>query len=147
MGTVQDGTPDGPKLHSIIVDPRDPRHLYLAMSGGGLWLLMLGGSPYYIVSGIAYVVSSVLLWRRRPTGAWLAVAVFAATVAWALWEVGFNYWALFPRVLLPAGLAPSPQPKMKASDNTDKPKQSRFMEFLRSGCQRIMKNILRIDIH
>ena len=24
MGTVQDGTPDGPKLHSIIVDPRDP---------------------------------------------------------------------------------------------------------------------------
>ncbi|MCK7576713.1 MAG: glycosyl hydrolase [Chromatiales bacterium] len=24
MGTVQDGTPDGPKMHSIIVDPRDP---------------------------------------------------------------------------------------------------------------------------
>ena len=24
MGAVQDGTPDGPKLHSILVDPRDP---------------------------------------------------------------------------------------------------------------------------
>jgi len=36
MGTVQDGTPDGPKLHSIIVDPRDPAHLYLGMSGGGV---------------------------------------------------------------------------------------------------------------
>jgi hypothetical protein len=36
MGTVQDGTPDGPKLHSIIVDPRDPSHLYFAMSGGGV---------------------------------------------------------------------------------------------------------------
>jgi photosystem II stability/assembly factor-like uncharacterized protein len=36
MGSVQDGTPDGPKLHSIIVDPRDPRHLYFAMSGGGV---------------------------------------------------------------------------------------------------------------
>ena len=36
MGTVQDGTPDGPKLHSIIVDPRDGRHLYIAMSGGGV---------------------------------------------------------------------------------------------------------------
>ena len=24
MGSVQDGTPDGPKMHSIIVDPRDP---------------------------------------------------------------------------------------------------------------------------
>src|SRR5262245_61237740 len=31
MGTVQDGTPDGPKLHSILVDPRDPAHLYFAM--------------------------------------------------------------------------------------------------------------------
>jgi hypothetical protein len=30
MGTVQDGTPDGPKLHSVIVDPRDPSHLYFA---------------------------------------------------------------------------------------------------------------------
>jgi photosystem II stability/assembly factor-like uncharacterized protein len=36
MGSVQDGTPDGPKLHSIIVDPRDPAHLYMAMSGGGV---------------------------------------------------------------------------------------------------------------
>lgn len=36
MGTVQDGTPDGPKLHSIIVDPRDSDHLYIAMSGGGV---------------------------------------------------------------------------------------------------------------
>lgn len=36
MGTVQDGTPDGPKLHSIIVDPRDPAHMYFAMSGGGV---------------------------------------------------------------------------------------------------------------
>ena len=35
MGSVQDGTPDGPKLHSIIIDPRDARHIYFAMSGGG----------------------------------------------------------------------------------------------------------------
>ena len=36
MGGEQDGTPDGPKLHSIIVDPRDPAHLYFAMSSGGV---------------------------------------------------------------------------------------------------------------
>ncbi len=36
MGSAQDGTPDGPKLHSVIVDPRDPLHLYFAMSGGGV---------------------------------------------------------------------------------------------------------------
>lgn len=36
MGGEQDGTPDGPKLHSILIDPRDPAHLYLAMSSGGV---------------------------------------------------------------------------------------------------------------
>ncbi|MDO8596996.1 MAG: hypothetical protein Q7R45_10260, partial [Sulfuricaulis sp.] len=43
MGTVQDGTPDGPKLHSIIVDPRDPAHLVFAMSGGGVHESVNGG--------------------------------------------------------------------------------------------------------
>lgn len=36
MGSAQDGTPDGPKLHSIIVDPRNAEHMYIAMSGGGV---------------------------------------------------------------------------------------------------------------
>ncbi len=34
-GGDQDQTPDGGKLHSIIVDPRDANHLYLGMSAGG----------------------------------------------------------------------------------------------------------------
>ncbi len=36
-GGEQDGTPDGPKLHSILIDPQDSRHLYLAMSSGGVF--------------------------------------------------------------------------------------------------------------
>ena len=36
-GGDQDGTPDGPKLHSILVDPRDAKHLYIAMSSGGVF--------------------------------------------------------------------------------------------------------------
>lgn len=36
MGTAQDGTPDGPKLHSVLIDPRDPKRLYIGMSGGGV---------------------------------------------------------------------------------------------------------------
>jgi photosystem II stability/assembly factor-like uncharacterized protein len=46
MGTVQDGTPDGPKLHSIIVDPRDPKHLYFGMSGGGVHESTDGGRTF-----------------------------------------------------------------------------------------------------
>jgi len=46
MGGEQDGTPDGPKLHSILVDPRDPAHLYLAMSGGGVHESLDGGRSW-----------------------------------------------------------------------------------------------------
>jgi glucose dehydrogenase len=74
------------------------------LAGGGLWLVLLGGSPYYALSGLGYVMSGVQLWRRRPAGAGLAVALLGATVCWGVWEAGLNYWALFPRVFVPAGL-------------------------------------------
>ncbi len=46
MGTEQDGTPDGPMLHSVIVDPRDPKHLYFGMSGGGFHETTDGGRSW-----------------------------------------------------------------------------------------------------
>lgn len=46
MGSEQDGTPDGPKLHSILVDPRDPAHLYFAMSSGGVHETRDGGTTW-----------------------------------------------------------------------------------------------------
>jgi photosystem II stability/assembly factor-like uncharacterized protein len=56
MGTVQDGTPDGPKLHSIIVDPRDPAHLYFGMSGGGVHESLDGGKTFApLVKGLEVV--------------------------------------------------------------------------------------------
>ncbi len=36
-GGEKDGTPDGPKLHSILVDPRDAKHVYIGMSSGGVF--------------------------------------------------------------------------------------------------------------
>lgn len=56
FGTVQDGTPDGPKLHSIIVDPRDVKHLYFAMSGGGVHESHDGGKSFSpLVEGMQVV--------------------------------------------------------------------------------------------
>ena len=56
FGTVQDGTPDGPKLHSIIVDPRDAKHLYFAMSGGGVHESRDGGETFApLVEGMQVV--------------------------------------------------------------------------------------------
>jgi len=56
MGTVQDGTPGGPKLHSILVDPRDPKHLYFAMSGGGVHESTDGGKTFVpLINGLDVV--------------------------------------------------------------------------------------------
>jgi hypothetical protein len=49
MGGEQDGTPDGPKLHSILVDPRDARHLYFGMSSGGVHESRDGGATWSLL--------------------------------------------------------------------------------------------------
>ena len=74
----------------------------LVLVVGGGWLLSLGGSAYYLLAGAGLVASGAMLWRLRLLGAWIYVGVFAVTVAWALWEVGLNGWALVPRVVAPA---------------------------------------------
>jgi len=45
-GGDQDGTPDGAKLHSINVDPRNARHLYIGMSSGGVFESVDGGADW-----------------------------------------------------------------------------------------------------
>ncbi|TAL01273.1 MAG: membrane-bound PQQ-dependent dehydrogenase, glucose/quinate/shikimate family [Rhodospirillaceae bacterium] len=76
----------------------------IALAGGGGYLLSLGGSPYYILAGIAVLLSGILLWRRRAEGAALYGLMLLTTLAWALWEAGYDGWALMPRVLAPAVL-------------------------------------------
>lgn len=73
----------------------------LVLAVGGAWLAVLHGSPYYGLAGLGLIVSGVLLITRRITGVWLYAAVFAATLVWALWEVGLNGWALVPRLVGP----------------------------------------------
>lgn len=56
MGGEQDGTPDGPKLHSIIVDPRDSKHLYFGMSSGGVHESLDGGKTFApLIKGLEVV--------------------------------------------------------------------------------------------
>ena len=56
MGSEQDGTPDGPKMHSITIDPRDPAHMYMAMSGGGVHESLDAGRSWApIVQGLEVV--------------------------------------------------------------------------------------------
>ncbi len=56
MGTQQDGTPDGPKLHSVIVDPRDPARLMFGMSGGGVHESFDAGATWHtLIAGLEVV--------------------------------------------------------------------------------------------
>ena len=41
-----EGTPDGSMLHSVIVDPRDRDHLYIGLSGGGVFESIDGGNDW-----------------------------------------------------------------------------------------------------
>lgn len=69
--------------------------LYLLI--GGLWLLALGGSAYYVVAGIALLGVAWLLVRRRPGALGLYALLLLGTAAWSLWEAGPDFWALAPR--------------------------------------------------
>src|SRR3546814_18731392 len=68
---------------------------------GGVWLAALGGSLYFVITGVAMMIAGWLLFRQQLLGGWLYIAIFSLTVIWAFWEVGANGWALVPRVIAP----------------------------------------------
>jgi quinoprotein glucose dehydrogenase len=77
----------------------------LALLLPGAWLLALGGSVYYVVAGLGFGLTGVLLLRRRASALWLYALLFAATLAWALWETGIarglDWWPLAARIGVP----------------------------------------------
>lgn len=77
----------------------------LALAAGGAWLLVLGGSWYYLPAGLGLVVAGVLIARGRSAGARWFWGVFVLTVAWAAWESGLDYWRWVPRLGLMVALA------------------------------------------
>src|SRR3546814_3913834 len=70
----------------------------------GATLLMLGGSPYYVLAGVAITLSAILIARRNWSGVWVYAAFWLATLLWALWESGLDGWALAPRLAMPTAL-------------------------------------------
>jgi quinoprotein glucose dehydrogenase len=70
--------------------------LYLLI--GGAWLVAVGGSPYYVVAGVVMLVTGTLLHRRRASALGLYALLLLCTIVWAVWEAGFDFWALTPRL-------------------------------------------------
>lgn len=71
----------------------------LGLAGGGGYLIALGGSWYFLLMGLAMLVSGLMIARRKPLGAWLYGGALILTAIWAVWDAGLEYWPLVSRVL------------------------------------------------
>lgn len=72
--------------------------LAVPLVAGGVELASLGGSLYYVITGLVLVAAAVLLWRARKLGMWVYLLVLAYTLLWSLWETGLDGWALASRM-------------------------------------------------
>ena len=67
------------------------------LSVGGVWLIAVGGSWYYLICGLAFLATAALVFKRRPEALSVFAALIVATLLWALYEVGFDWWPLAAR--------------------------------------------------
>lgn len=77
----------------------------VALAAGGVKLLTLGGSFYYVLAGLACLAAGVLIIQRRKLGATIYIAFILATILWSVWEAGLDFWRLLPRLGGPLAIA------------------------------------------
>ena len=75
--------------------------LGLALAIPGVQLIMLGGSWYYVVAGLAGVVAGFYIFKGRSVGIAIYLGLCAFTLVWSIYEVaGMEqwFWPLIPRL-------------------------------------------------
>ncbi len=77
----------------------------LALTAGGGYLLWLGGSAFFLLMGLATLVSGLLIILRHPAGGWLYAVALILTVIWSLADAGLEFWPLFSRLFTFGALA------------------------------------------
>jgi len=70
----------------------------LALLVGGIVLVTVGGSPFYLLAGVGFGAAGVLLWRGLAESLIVYAVLLAAMLAWSLWEVGLDWWPLAARL-------------------------------------------------
>jgi membrane-bound PQQ-dependent dehydrogenase (glucose/quinate/shikimate family) len=70
--------------------------LYLVWYGGVL--AVLGGSFFYLLTGLALGASAVLLYLRNPLGALIYAGIVAVWIVISIMEAGLDFLALLPRL-------------------------------------------------
>ncbi|WP_164045495.1 hypothetical protein, partial [Serratia marcescens] len=52
---------------------------------------------YYVIAALAFLVTSILLFRRRSAALPVYALLVIGTLGWAIWEIRFDWWQLAPR--------------------------------------------------
>jgi quinoprotein glucose dehydrogenase len=72
--------------------------LGLAVAVAGGWLLALGGSAYYLPAGVLMFLCGILLLTLNSAALGAYALLLGATLVWALWESGLDWWPLAARL-------------------------------------------------
>ncbi|GBQ05530.1 membrane-bound PQQ-dependent dehydrogenase, glucose/quinate/shikimate family [Saccharibacter floricola] len=70
----------------------------LLLAIGGVWSAIEGGPLYYLISGIGFLLTAALLFKRNPAGLALYALILFGTLIWALCVTGLDVWGLLPRL-------------------------------------------------
>ncbi|WAH52865.1 glucose/quinate/shikimate family membrane-bound PQQ-dependent dehydrogenase [Pseudescherichia vulneris] len=70
----------------------------LAIGIPGIKLVSLGGSVYFLVMGVAMLISALLIIKNRTSGIVLYALAFIASAIWAVSDAGWEFWPLFSRL-------------------------------------------------
>src|SRR5690348_9727308 len=103
LGETLNQTSDGTRyLESFMKTPSSPSiplisGVVIALVGvalgiAGAWLVGLGGSWYHLGAALALLAVGGLLMRRSAMATWVMATLLVGTLAWALWEVGLDWW-------------------------------------------------------
>lgn len=72
----------------------------LAYTLPGFFLMMQGGSVYYLGAGLLLIVIAGKLFQKQTSGLTLLAVLLGLTLLWTLYESGFDFWAFVPRLSL-----------------------------------------------
>lgn len=76
--------------------------LGLPLTFGGSYLLALGGSPFYLFSGVVVLITAFGVLKRKRWATLVYAIWLLVLLAWSLWESGLHWWPLATRLGLPA---------------------------------------------
>ncbi|HHD7473794.1 TPA: membrane-bound PQQ-dependent dehydrogenase, glucose/quinate/shikimate family [Klebsiella oxytoca] len=73
--------------------------LGIVLAAGGLWLITLGGSWFYLLAGLLMAGAGYGMVKRRSWALTLALVLLVFSAIWSVWEVGFDFWQSVPRII------------------------------------------------